>query len=324
MSYTIGTLNDGVAPATTLMSDLTTIIDAHPAWVYVEEVTDGGTNVARVYRCLGTLNAHGVDFYMALRRTSPTSAVYCTVFETWTSAGALIGNFVPAASNTAGTGSFNASEADGSTPLAAQPILTLTHTGWLSQAAPAVSTRYDISVSNDRIVWATGSAIASNGIYAGLFETYDTSIPDPFPLCVCYVASEQIGNSTAAALPPTQSGYTRMTPAVPSARQNWIMAYNNSAVFTLPNGLTFPISIPETTTGRFPFSKMLLGHYNGLQASPYPAYVLRGYLRDVLCSRISGSVTYSNGDRFLIGSTYYVKLGYAAAALNVAIVSMDA
>lgn len=81
--YSTGTSAISATSATDLRTALDAVLITHSAWTFIEAVAiTGGT--ARVYKCAGTANSWGSDFYVAMTvfTAAPTQLVF-QVFESW-------------------------------------------------------------------------------------------------------------------------------------------------------------------------------------------------------------------------------------------------
>src|SRR5690606_322196 len=70
MTYQTGSILSAT-PSADAMSIIESMLTAHPAWEFVENYVDG-TYTNRVWKCLGTENDFGQDFYVAFMRLTAT------------------------------------------------------------------------------------------------------------------------------------------------------------------------------------------------------------------------------------------------------------
>ena len=213
MSYNTGVINNA-APAATLMSTVQSLIAAHPAWEFVEQVVGStATNVTDIYKCLGSLNSFGTDFYVGLHRSGATAgtAVFGAIIGEVYNAGAKTftkgAPFCPGASAITveadfsyGTDRHVANETWYAT--ATNGFLKPAGSIVLAGAAPgAASTNftYWLSVTNDRIVLAC-SHINNVRIYAGLYDSFHSTALDPFPLVTTLLYGLQMTTTQDARL----------------------------------------------------------------------------------------------------------------------------
>lgn len=161
-------------PAKTLMDTLKAMIDAHAAWEHVATITSG-SNTAEVFRCLGTHNLHGSDFYMAMRRTSDaTTSVFVGISEGWN--GTEMTKIAPYVTSS----TTLAIEADGSYATARNPATHLAGTnGFIAPTTigtlNTTGFTYWASVTNN--YFAAGLIAGANtGVYAGAYEKYASDV----------------------------------------------------------------------------------------------------------------------------------------------------
>lgn len=192
MSYQSGPIQSA-QPAKDLMDTVGAVIDAHAAWVFVEEVVGTGTNVSRVYRCLGTANGFGTDFYVSLTRTSLTSGVVVVAGEGYDAVAKTLTN--PAVWFTTVP---TTPDADWSYPVdrhvANETTLNATTQGFLYGAGSAVANVYTGLLSNTTgftywvfvgpryLVVATRVGTSGYVAHAGLYDSFHNTTVNPFPL----------------------------------------------------------------------------------------------------------------------------------------------
>lgn len=245
MSFNTGVITSATQPAKDLMDTLGGIIDAHAAFEFVEEVVGTGTNVARVYKCLGSVNGFN-DFYIALARTSLTSRVVLIAGEGYDSGTKRFTNPVIYQTSTAITigagreyvtpkhvandqinigsvvnGSIFCS-VPGTGPAANANGVGVNTTGFT----------YWISVTNKMLF--IGTSTDSGWMYAGLFESFH-AVPtvEAFPLVVG-VTGPINGNVMTAA-------QSRATGLAPSGSVPY--------PFSCCSGLWTPVFSPQFITG---------------------------------------------------------------------------
>lgn len=193
MSYQTGPIQNATQPSKDLMDTVGAVIDAHAAWEFVEEVVGTGTNISRVYRCLGTLNGFGSDFYAALTRTSLTSGVVVVMGEGYDAVNKKL--IKPAVYFTT---TPTAPAADLSYPVdrhvANETTLTAATQGFLHGAGANVSNTftglgvnttgftYWVHVGSNYVVVATRVGSTGTVAYAGLYDSFHTTTVDPFPI----------------------------------------------------------------------------------------------------------------------------------------------
>jgi hypothetical protein len=214
LSYNTGVINNA-APAATLMSTVQSLIDAHPAWVFIEQVVGStATNVTDVYKCLGTLNSFGTDFYVGFTRSGATAGTAKCGFiigETYDSSAKTFGKGAPYCSNATaltvaadfsyGTARHVANETS-AVALTDGFLRAASLSGSYAGTAPgSASTNFtwQLSVTNDRIILVTyaTTAVVFSG-YAGLYDSFHSIAVDPFPLIATAAMSSEQGSSGQA------------------------------------------------------------------------------------------------------------------------------
>ncbi|MGH9266736.1 MAG: hypothetical protein ACRD0D_01010 [Acidimicrobiales bacterium] len=201
MSYNTGNIVSA-QPAKDWMDTVGGFIDAHAAWELVEEVAGASTRVTRVYRCLGTQNGFGTDFYIGLCRTSLTSAVGVVLGETWDATAKTFGKgavfhggaAVPAADESHATVRHVANE----TTMVAQTNGFLWATSTNGVVVNTSGFTYYVTVAPNSVVWAnSGTGVGIVGSYTGLYDRFHSAALDPFPLVNVVMVNSATGSSTA-------------------------------------------------------------------------------------------------------------------------------
>jgi len=178
MSYQTGTINSAT-PAAAAMGILDAALEAHPAWEFIEQVVSGAAT-ARVYRNIALVSGLPNDFYVVISRDTDAGNMRFSICETWDAVGKLLVRYAPAQSGTAGAGSYQVIQADGSVGptgqafpsanvLLAQPIDPML----VSTAFP-----YYLSITNHRICYAHRNV---GWVYAGAYESLPNYY-DPYPI----------------------------------------------------------------------------------------------------------------------------------------------
>lgn len=154
-------------PSTVLLTQLETMLTDHPAWEFVEEVVEG-TYTERIWKCLGTLNSTGVDFFVCFMRLTTgiaTNPILVKLAEQYDAGTNLASDYAPnpevantpdVTDGTVGTGAL----AWSSTTLSV--LFTIT--------TRTTSFNYMIQVTNDYVcVYASPMA---NPVYVGTYQSY--------------------------------------------------------------------------------------------------------------------------------------------------------
>lgn len=298
MSYTTGTINSAT-PATALMAALQTPIAAHAAWEFVETVVGTGANVCDVYKCLGSLNAHGTDFFVGICRAATTGNVGLIVGETYDGVAKEFGKGAPYVA-TSGT---IATAADGSfaTPkhVANANHLASVATGNLFAAQVPTTTSslftWYLSVTNDRIILAKSAGNQDAAAYAGLYESHHAIGLDPFPLVTCKVYISAPAPTTGASVgattrDPTVSG-TVTSGFAAFLDPYWTVPYGKSRVNGSNTNSKESISA-KWWPSRIPLAQQSL------------AGSCKGLLRDVVFIVIGGTTEVVGDTAVIDGVTY--------------------
>ena len=178
MSYHTGTINSAT-PALTAMGILDAALVAHPAWDFVEEVVAGAAT-ARVYKNLALVSGLPNDFFVVISRDTDAGQMRFSICETWDAVGKLLVRYAPAASTTAGAGSYQVINADGSIGATGQAFTSPNVLLGQPTDPMLVSTafQYYLSISNHRICYAHRN---QGWVYAGAYESLPNYY-DPYPL----------------------------------------------------------------------------------------------------------------------------------------------
>jgi hypothetical protein len=182
------------------MSTINSLIAAHPAWEFVETVVGStATNITDVYKCLGSLNSFGTDFFVGIGRTGATpgtATVGMFIGETYDSGAKTFGKGAPwCAYNTALTVAADFSYGT-ARHVANETSMVATTDGFLrsvgghsahARAPGLASTNFSwwLSVTNDRIVYGTSNGGGLLSVYGGLYDSFHAVAIDPFPLVAC-------------------------------------------------------------------------------------------------------------------------------------------
>ncbi len=315
MSYNSGQIaTSATQPAKDLMDTLKTIIDSHAAWVFVEEVTGTGTNVAQVFKCLGTSNSWGTDFFMALVRTSLTSSVGVCLFETYDSTAKTGGK--PAIYVVGSTGFGPAADGSYATPkhVANENTVVAVTAGHLLavgqengsvggiSTSTSAATNYWIAVTNNNVILkvqvvggGTGSAVV------GWYDSFHTSSVDFAPLMVMPVDT---GGSYQS---QTFGAYTR-EPASFAHFYNF-QGYFDLTSYTPRTPYNFLASqTKEAITGKWWASRIMLVESGRRNA-------MRGLVEDKLVMLDMGENAESIGDEVSIDGVVHTCLKTGTSGL---------
>jgi hypothetical protein len=212
MTYVTGTLSNA-APASTFLSIIDATITAETGLTKVSSAIVVGTNTWNVYKSAAANNSFGQDFHFAIGYPTATpTTLLMAVFEGWNTGTLLATNYPPNATVTP-NGSF-------ANPGAALALpSTGAIMGYLQSIVLTTSCSYYYSVTPDRVIFSILTSAPTNiGFYIGLYDSFNTTAIDPFPLCVINLG---IANITLAnALPNASAGFTTRELGTPASNAN--------------------------------------------------------------------------------------------------------
>lgn len=223
MSYNTGTLSASVNAAKELMDTVQTIIDAHAGWQFVEQVAGTTTTTKRVdiYKCLGSVNSFGTDFFMAITRNTDSGNCQVLLAEQYDGTlkkftNGLAYSTVAVAVNADGTHANSVAKhvANESTnPVSTAAFLTGPSSPSSASnptgAAIAPSTPWFLSVTNDAVIISCGIF----QVYIGVYDSSYSLVLDPFPIIACHLhpntSLQSAYNPTFGTVMAGNSGFTR-------------------------------------------------------------------------------------------------------------------
>lgn len=212
MTYVAGTLSNA-APASTFLTTLDATITAQTGLSKVSSAIVVGTNTWNVYKSAAANNAFGQDFYFAIGYVTATpTTLLMTVFEGWDPATLLATGYPPNATVTPNASFLN--------PGAALALpSTGTTLGYLQSIVMTTSCSYYYSVTPDRVIFSILTSTPTNiGFYIGLYDSFNTTAIDPFPLCVVNMAITSL--TAATTVPNAGSGFTTRELGTPASSPN--------------------------------------------------------------------------------------------------------
>lgn len=310
---------DGILPLRESINFIETGLTAHAGWAFVEQITFTQSAVAktcRVWKCLGSQNDGGYDFYLYLVRYTTDTLNSSAVFSVRLSEGynastdsmirpappASSGAGVPSATDwSIGNGTEYALSlvggAVGSQMDASVHILN-------SGATPVVHDHF-LVVSKSFVAYGmnrAGSPIG--GFYVGNFEPAYS--PTYNPVAMLVPGSFSLG--------ATYSGSATRFPNYTS------LSVSNEAVpfpSTFPNGWITTIANAEPFLARTEAASVLVTAASPQLSAPALAASGRGGVRGAFPTsvmlQVSEAVTPRNGDFFNISSVEYMRIGNANA-----------
>lgn len=202
MSYYSGTFSNA-SPAIGLITALEIGILAETGLSKVSSAIVVGTNTWNVYKSAAANNSFGQDFHFALGYVTATpTTLLLTVFEGWNT-GTLLATKYPPNATTTPDGTF----ANPGTALALPS--TGTTMGYAQSIVLTAGCAYYYTVTADRLIFSVNTSTnLPVGFYIGLYDSFNTTIYDPFPICVINFANSSTAVISSAAT--TMSGlFTR-------------------------------------------------------------------------------------------------------------------
>lgn len=326
------TTTDGSAPLTQAISFIETGLAAHTNWLFVKEVAftqtplslvlnpglspaPVSTHTARIWKCKGSGNTGGQDFYLYLvKQTVETTnnVLHIRLSEGYNTSTDQVIRPAPGLSVTAGVPVVD--QTDFSIGNGTGYALTLGNTvqGYQMRSTvftsalgvgQASTTVYDhfLVVSASFVAYGSNaSGVALGGFYVGNFDPSYSPIYNP-------VAAIVVGLEGGATRFP---GYSATNTAV-DADALLIPA-------TYPNGFLTTLAYKERFLNRIEAAAVLVTSKNAKTTGATLAANLRGGLRGALPTSVAlqvvEGVTPRNGDYFNVGSTEYFRIGSSTAA----------
>lgn len=301
MTYYTGSTSSG-SQGPDIINFIETGLTAHAGWSFIEATTfthASQTKTCRVWKCLGTQNAGGLDFYVYLIRYVATGSgednIGFRVSEGYDSATHTVSRPAPAtgSANTVsgtdfsiGNGTLYAPTLAPGTAGAQQEVLTGDIAG-----SPI---DHFLAVSKSFIAYSFNVAgVAANGFYAGNFNPTYSSAYNP----VMLIPTTGLGGATrfpnCTATPTT--GDAAVIPA------------------TFPSGYLTTFAVADKFRNVLEASGVLV---TGVQAPAAAAGVLtsggglRGSLPTSVMLKVSeAGATLRNGDFFSVSGTEYFRVG---------------
>lgn len=181
--YTTGTINqpDAGSVGLTMVERIRDDVVAHPAWDLVEEFTPAGGAVRwYVFKCLGSANGLGTDFFMVIGRTLSNGELRMAICESYTAASHTMQYFGPGQSTS--NFLFDASGRRSETYVLSTVVLpggvnTPSYNNWVPAGT---STKWWIIVSEDS--FHVGFNGPSNGFFGCGAYISLTANANPLPI----------------------------------------------------------------------------------------------------------------------------------------------
>lgn len=178
MTYATGTIS-GANTGQLLINAMDAVIVAETGLSKVSSAIVVGTNTWNVYKSAAANNSFGQDFHFALGYVTATpTTLLVTVFEGWDT-GTLLATRYPPNATVTPNGTF-------ANPGAALALpSTGTAMGYSQSVGLTSSGAWYLSVTVDRIILSFNTSTnVAVGYYIGLYDSFNTTTIDPFPLVV--------------------------------------------------------------------------------------------------------------------------------------------
>lgn len=278
MTYRTGSITSAT-PAKALLDLLDADLVA-VGYVRVETALASGGVTWNVYRSPAAANFFGSDWYFALGYdTAALSTLYSCVCEDWDATNKLAVRFAPSTTGLVpGAGYVNPQA-----PSALPAGFTLSH------LLPTTAFSYAYSALIDRLAigaW-TGASTHRFSWYVGLYDSFYSTVDDPFPLVICRI-SQDAGASGGA----TGLGAAPREPMTTLAGSfNFAVVQGTEHNTTRITHWNYASAAPNGYQGsRSWVSRVIVGGRGG--ASGFP----RGLFRDLFCPAYANGFV-NNGDR---------------------------
>lgn len=302
--------------------DILALVEAQltiAGWQFVEEnsfTQSATTRLNRTWRCPGTLNVHGVDFYLHLVKNSAAGTYFAVrMSEAWDAVGKTLLRPVISGATSFSPVAVTFTGGAGNWALTGATSPTMYDQGWTF----TTSTQYDVLVlvSKSYIAFTihpiNSATITASFLGGYMIPGYADSVAS-FPPLFCF--SGDAGNQGAAS--NATSGVSRSM-RVTGATNAWGCAPSPEML------LLGALRSPAATTAKEIISGQLravrvamlgygmqgdLGAYNGVTAV-YPG--LRGYLYDAVMLGEQSSGRPNMGDTIVVGGVTYTRFFYFTA-----------
>jgi hypothetical protein len=286
MSYFTEQLVANASPSTVVRAKIDEMIQAHPAWDFVEEFVDG-TYTSRVYKNDGALNGMGKDMYVTMSHTTATpttSSFYLQASEGFDGTGNLLirGCANPATTFTPEATFESATGATGYAP---------SNANWNRVLLSALNTT---DMTYWLVVTATGiwyrSTVDLYASHCGFFDQL-WSHANFYPIWMGHMGNNDIDLSGSVSRRPSQAGVS-LTDAFATYSYDTTTTRFSTPIGTVPDvGSLF-----EKAYG----TRMFV--YSGSLAADNGKYF--GLARDVLVFNINATVNI--GDTIQVGTDTYL------------------
>lgn len=288
---------------------------ASSSWAFVEGTTytagfTGQPTTARVWKCLGSQNAGGLDFYVILNRnTSDVGTISVRLAEGYNATTHAV--IRPAQASNSGVVAVN--QTDFSIGNGTEYALAATGVGAQQDHSVFLSNSQGVDhfmvVSKSFIAYgANVNGLACGGFYVGNFAPSYSATYNPVVAVSVGLNSQQFGSQ------PTASGATRF-PNYTTTLQG--LQDVNLLPGTFPGGYLTTLSIAESFTAKMEATSVLVAGYAGIAPATQLTLSrggLRGTVPTAVMLQVSESSIPRNGDFFSVGAADYFRIGQNTAA----------
>lgn len=286
---------------------------ASASWLFIEGTTftsgfTGQPTTARVWKCLGSQNAGGLDFYVILTRsTSDVGTITVRLAEGYNPTTHAV--IRPAQSTNSGAVAVN--QTDFSIGNGTEYALAATGVGAQQDHSVYLNNSQGVDhfmvVSKSFIAYgANVNGVACGGFYVGNFDPSYSSTYNPVIAVSVGLNSPQIGTQSPA------SSVTRFP--------NYTTTIGSDAYLlpgTFPGGYLTTLSIAETFAAKMEASSVLVAGFAAVSGAAQLTLSrggLRGTMPTAVMLQVSESSIPRNGDFFSVGAADYFRIGQATAA----------
>lgn len=324
MSYSQASTNSSDASSDTI-AFIEAGLTAHAGWSFVEQTTAYSGWIGRVWKCLGTQNAHGLDFHLILSRPTGASGLISVRlsegYDVTTHSVIRPAPYpnaatpVSATDGSIGNGALYALNTTVTPAVTGAQFGNPTNAPGTLQLTVSIATDHFLVVSKSFVAYSVNqSGVAVGGFYVGSFDPVYSPTFNP-------VMAVMVGTN-----PMLSSSVTRFPNC--TATPNFATGDAFLLPATFPDGYLTTLSVAELFRSKMEASSVLvagaaaIGGMTSLYApvglsgptlSATPGG-LRGTLPSSVMLMVSEAVPPRNGDFFQVGSSNYFRVGIPAAA----------
>lgn len=295
------------------MAFIETGLSAHAGWTQVDSGALISGTVTHIWKCLGSQNAYGQDFYLTLYRdTAGINTLGVRVSEGYN---ATTHNVIRPAP--AGAASFGATVSSVDWSIGNGTEYSQNLSGATQGASFIVNVSCPVTVGNDHFMVVSKSFIAygmnssgvpNNGFYVGNFDPSYSSTYNPVMIVMASASVPNLGQATRFPNCAT-------SPVYPSVSGGDVFLFPA----TFPDGYLTTLSIAEKFRGLTEATSVMItgaSGYVGINGAGLFASGggLRGSLPSSVMLMVAEGIAPRNGDFFTVGSSDYFRIGKNGAA----------